>query len=391
MELRSGTPQEAQVSPSAVENIKQRAESWVEEGIHQGLVLLAARKGIVFLHEAFGQQTPDAAGQPMQLDAIFPISSISKVITAAAAMTLVEDGLLGLNRTVQQYIPEFVGENKEKILVHQLLTHTAGIPGDDKVWSVIEERIKAGIELPPHEDTQHPEIHQFFSYGLDIPLASLPGEIMVYSGYGYHLLGEIIRRLSGKSLDRFAREKLFDLLGMLDSYYSLPEELRSRVVIRPEDNPMAELNEAAFQLRPSPSGGVFSTGMDVARFGQMFLNMGSYGKERVLSPMSVKAMTSNQIPGIGARFFEEIFPEAGWGFGWSMSQPYKGEVYGEPLIPSPTYIHSGAGGVQVWVDQTNELVGVYFSMVMKLRDSGQINEPISGRDLFMNMVTAAVE
>ena len=109
MELRIGTAEEASISSIALERIRKRAAGWVAEGIHPALVLLAARKGVIFLHEAFGKLTPDENSPPLPLDALFPLASITKTITATAAMVLVEEGLLGLNRPVQEYIPEFEG------------------------------------------------------------------------------------------------------------------------------------------------------------------------------------------------------------------------------------------------------------------------------------------
>jgi CubicO group peptidase (beta-lactamase class C family) len=131
--------------------------------------------------------------------------------------------------------------------------------------------------------------------------------------------------------------------------------------------------------------------MDMAIFGQMFLNKGCYGEQRILSPVTVEAMTRNQIPGIEARFFDDRFPEAGWGLGWSINLEYKGQVYGEPLISSAAFLHSGAGGVHLWIDPVHEIVGAYFSVVMENREGGQPNEPIWNADLFMNMISASIE
>jgi CubicO group peptidase (beta-lactamase class C family) len=353
------------------------------------MVLLGAHKGIIFLHEAFGKQNPEEDGPAIPLDAIFPLTSLTKPITVTAAMVLVEDGLLGLNRPVQEYIPEFTGKDKEKVLIHHLMTHTAGIANDDDFWAIIEERMASGMALPPLDETEHPEIHQILHYGLDIPLATTPGEIMVYSNYGIQLLGEIIRRLSGQSLNGFVSDRIFKPLGMKDTTYSVSEGQRSRVVIRPDHAPFPWLNDLEYQEKPSPSSGALSTAMDMAIFGQMFLNGGNYGKVRVLSPMSVNAMTRNQIPGIEARFFDETFPEGGWGLGWSISMNYKGREHGEPMVSSAAYLHGGAGGVHMWIDPENDIVGVYFSMVIKQSDQPSTRN--WNPDLFMNMIHAAIE
>lgn len=391
MKLRAGTPKEAGLSPSVVELINKRGKQWIDDGTHSALVLLAARNGIIFLHEAYGLQTPEEDATHLPLDAIFPLASMTKPITTTAAMILVEDGLLGLNRPVREYIPEFEGEGKEKVLVHHLMTHTSGIPNDDDVFSVIEERDNAGIEVKPPEETEDPTIHRYLHYGLDIPLANQPGRLMVYSSYGIYLIGEIIRRLSGQSLNDFAIERIFTPLGMKDTSYSVPDALKPRIAIRPEEAPHSHFNEADVQERPSPSGGAYSTAMDMAIFGQMFLNEGRYGERRIISPAAVRAMTRNQIQGISAQFFDEIFPEGGWGLGWSINLEYKGKLHGEPLVSSLSFLHGGAGGVHLWMDPEPGIVGAYFSIVMKNQVDDHRNAPIWNADLFVNMISAAAE
>jgi len=390
MELRIGTPQEAGVSPSGVMQIQKRAKGWVDEGTHLALAILAARKGIIFLHEAMGRLTPEPDSPHLPHDAIFPITSISKPITATAAMILVEDGLLGLNRPVREYIPELEGEDKEQVMVHHLLTHTAGID-DETTWAIIDEKEKTAVDVPAHEDTQHPTVHRDLCYGFDVPLARKPGVEMSYSNYGYRLLGEIIRRVSGQSLASFASKKIFKPLGMDNTWYSVPEGVRHRIIQRPPDAPYPEFNDE-MQENPSASSGVYSTALDMAVFGQMFLNQGCYGGARVLSPVTVAAMTRNQIPGITARYLENTFPEASWGLGWSINAELKGEVYGEAILSPSSYLHSGSTGVLLWIDPVRDLVGVYFSALMNFREvfSPTLSDRTNWRaDLFMNMVTAS--
>jgi CubicO group peptidase (beta-lactamase class C family) len=187
-----------------------------------------------------------------------------------------------------------------------------------------------------------------------------------------------VRRISGRSINDFARERIFEPLGMKDTCYMGPASIRRRIIRRPADAPWAEffLGEWAW---PLGSTGVFSTAMDMAIFGQMFLNRGSYGDARVLSPASVAAMTRNQVPGIGARYGEEVFTEACWGFGWGIHGDKK--VFGTLQSPE-TLSHGGSGGVFMWVDPVCEMVGVYFSVTIQ---GGKWNV-----DLFMNAVTAAI-
>ena len=381
MKLRPGTPEEAGMSAQQVQRVANLAEGWVEQGIHPALVVLVARKGQVVLHEAFGCLRPESNSPPLERDTIFPVASITKPITATMVMLLVEDGLLGLNRPVAEYLPEFIGEGKDKVMVHHLLTHTSGLNNEE-----VQAHIKAkgdDVEIPPADETQHPWIHRRLFLSYDAPLWKPPGKEMSYCNSGYELLGEIVRRVSRRSVADFARERIFEPLGMVDAGYVAAESVRHRIVRRPEDTPFSHWNNRGPQERPSAAGGVSSTAMDMAIFGQMFLNRGIYGNARILSPASVAEMTRNQIPGISSwlPFMNKFFPEAGWGFGWNILGDKKD--YGTLHSPQ-AFDHGGSGGVYLCVDPVYELVGVYFSVAPRDDyDSWCL-------DLFMNAVTAAV-
>ena len=131
MQLRPGEPEEVGMSARRVRHVGQLAAGWVAQGITSALVILVARRGVVVLHEAFGRLTPDDNAPPVKRDTIYPLSSLTKPITATAAMLLVEDGLLGLQRPVSEYLPEFSGEGKQAVRVHHLLTHTSGLRDED--------------------------------------------------------------------------------------------------------------------------------------------------------------------------------------------------------------------------------------------------------------------
>src|SRR5437016_4917534 len=124
MELRTGTAEEAGFRPERIELVRQRCAEWVDDGSHTAISVLVARRGVIALHEAFGHLGPEADAAPAPVDALFAIASISKTFVTTMAMTLVEEGLIGLTRQVQEYIPEFIGEHKDQVCVHNLMTHT---------------------------------------------------------------------------------------------------------------------------------------------------------------------------------------------------------------------------------------------------------------------------
>ena len=181
---------------------------------------------------------------------------------------------------------------------------------------------------------------------------------------------------------------------MQDTFYIVPDAVRARIVRRPLDAPFAAtaptggpgLGTREHQELPLASGGVYSTAMDMAIFGQMFLNRGSYGEVSILSPAAVAEMTRNQIPGISAQFRGEFFPEASWGFGWGIHGNKRALQDGSLHSPQ-AFDHHGAGGVYFWVDPVYEIVGVYFSVTLELTDDLR---PKECYDLFTNAVTAAV-
>lgn len=379
MTLRPGTSEEVSMSAQKVRRVVALAEGWVAKGITPALVVLAARRGVIVLHEAFGRLTPESDSPPLRRDTIYPLASITKPITATALMMLVEDGLLGLTRPVVEYIPEFVGDGKNKVLAHHLLTHTSGLR-DEEVNAHIEKK-KGSVEIPPPEETQHPRVHERLFLGYDAPLWKPPGVEMSYCNYGYALLGEMVRRVSGRSLADFARERIFKPLGMKDTDYIVPESVRPRIVRRPPSAPAAEwIEDPRTPETPGAAGGVFSTAMDTATFGQMFLNRGVYGDVRILSPASVAEMTRDQVPGIGARYGDEVFPVASWGLGWDVHGDKKRALWDGALHSPRTFSHGGAGGVLLWVDPVYDIVGVYFSVLLQE----------TPKDLFINAVTGAV-
>ncbi len=383
MKLHKGKPEDVGMSPERVNHLRDLAETWVSDGVTPSLVIFAARKGVIVLHEAFGVMGPEKESPAMGKDAIFWLASITKPITATAAIILVEDGLLGLNRPVSEYIPEFVGEGKDKVLVHHLLTHTSGI-NDDVIISQVEET-GGTLNYPSVTEKHSKNMANDLKTIYSAPLWKSPGEEMSYSGIGYQLLGDIVGRISNKSLAQFASETIFTPLGMKDTFFGMPDSIEKKSVNVPRDAHYYEELEQ-MQKEPSASSGAFSTTLDMGKFGQMILNSGKYGGKRILSSASVSEMTRNHIPGIGSQYGEEYFPEASWGLGWAIHGE-KNVLYYGSLQSSKSFLHPGYGGVYLWIDPISEIVGVYFSVELEIRTDGGHKW---NADLFSNAITAAV-
>jgi CubicO group peptidase (beta-lactamase class C family) len=389
--LRAGRPEEVGLLPERIERARRLLASHVAEGRSPAVVALVARRGVVVLDEAFGQLRP--GGPALPRDAIFPITSMTKPITATLVMQLVEDGLLSVGRPAREYLPELSGDGIDEVLVHHLLTHTSGWDDED-VFAWVGKKIAAG-ETPAMPPDAHPFHHLPLALGLDAPRTAAPGEAMVYCNFNYTLLAEIVERAAGKPLPELARERLFEPLGMRDSDYVVRDAMRERLLVRPEGAPMKDtalqlpgVETTAWERMPNGAGGAFSTARDMAIFAQMFLNGGRYGEARILSRLAVEEMTRNQIPGVAARFFDRTIPEGGYGYGW-MVRTWVCWRYLCGLTPLGSYSHTGAGGNAFWIDPANETVQVVLEACM---DISEILEPRSWIfDRFQSVVASAID
>jgi CubicO group peptidase (beta-lactamase class C family) len=380
--------------PDRIERARALCARWVAEGHTPALCVCVARRGVIVLDEAWGVLGPEPDAPPLTTDAIYPLCSITKPITATLVMQLVEDGLIALNRPAIDYLPELKGEGVADILLHHLLTHTAGY-GFFLESHVAKKQNDPSFELPPCPPWRHPETHKTLALLFDAPLDAPPGEVMNYANHHYVLLGEIITRLTGRPLQDLAEERIFTPLGMTSSFYVVPESVADRIVRRPKDFPLAEplglfpgIETQAFRETPNAGGGVFSSAGDLAKVAQMILNRGTYGDARILSPASVAAMIRDQVPGTKARLLNVVAEHASWGYGFAVESPSKWRYFHGSLAPLGTLRHPGAGGVGFWIDPAHELVGVYFEVTKRVTER---YEQIWNFDLFENAITAALE
>lgn len=394
MELKPGKPEDVGMSSSRLKDLAALSQTWIRPDLHQAVVMLAARKGRIVLQEGIGRLTPARDAPPVALDTIYPLSSLSKVFTATAVMILVERGLLGLNDMVSDFFPEFTGGQKENVRVWNLLTHTVGGYGLEETNGYIAKKKTARKTVPPAPDGRHPLIHEFLSLGYDMPLSHQPGTEVFYSNYAFELLGEIVRMVSGQPLGAFAEENIFIPMGMTDTGFSLPKAQSGRRVRRPGTAPWAAsdlwffagIDADDFHDVPWAAGASCGTALDLAKFGQMFLNRGEYGDARILSPATVALMTRNHTPGFRDRDRGAHALDASRGLGWDIPGGKRSLMYASLYSPR-TFSHSGAGGVLLWVDPDYEIVGVCLTVELTAREDGQRTW---AADRFANAVTAAV-
>jgi CubicO group peptidase (beta-lactamase class C family) len=384
------------MDPERVGRLRALCASWVPDN-HSAIVVAVARRGVLFLHEAWGQLWPEPDGPPITTEAIFPLRSASKPITATCAMILVEDGLLDLNRQVKQYIPEFRGDNKAAVSVHHLLTHTSGLD-DSAIFGHIQANRRT-LRIPEAEPTEHPVVSRLLHSMYDAPLAYPVGQKHVYCNFNYALIAEIVRRVSGRSLADFARERIFSPLGLKSTDYVLPPDLWPRVVKRPAGAPGsgrspfgAGMNSEEELTTPWGFMGVSGTAEELAVFGQMFLNGGAYGGARILSRAGVDLMRKNHTPGIKGEIAGMLSDEASAGYGWFLQGAAKVPMVSPCLAAPGSYSHIGYGGASLAVDPANEMVAAFLSVSVEWVPPGltTLDFPDWKGDLFMNALTAAV-
>jgi CubicO group peptidase (beta-lactamase class C family) len=382
--LREGTPEEAGLSARHLARACELAAEWVKDGIHPAIVVLVARRGVIALHEAFGRLGPEPDDPALPVDALFPLASLGKPVTATALMMLVEEGRVGLTRPVRQYIPEFTGDGRDAVCVHHLLTHTSGLAGPEP-WDVGDE-IMRRLEQPRRDPALHGIVDAFLQMSYELPLRKPPGEEMFYDTLNYELLGEIVRRVSGRSLPDFIRERIFDPLDMADSHRIIPAALQPRVVRATAETPLAVPWAIPLFDVPAGGGGGFSTARDMAVFGQAFLDGGLGVNGRILARATVTEMITNQVPGVPGVLIDERHEEASWGYGWGIACHEKWSYF--PTHPQGTFLHGGLSGTYLWCDPTNDLVGAFFGAAIKEIAPEQLWWQV---DLFVNAVTAAIE
>ena len=317
--------------------------SYVERGELPGLVTLLARRGAVHV-DVIGAQA--LGGAPMQRDTIFRISSMTKPVTAVAALILVEECKLRLDEPVDELLPELAGRRvlrrlggaldetvpaKRPITARDLLTFRMGfgqLLASPDAYPILKAAGELQIGMGPPNPSTMPAPDEWMRRLGTLPLMHQPGEQWMYNT-GSDVLGVLIARAAGQPLETFLRERIFEPLGMRDTGFSVPAGALGRFAtsysIEPAGraiqvfDPTAGGQWSSSPAFPSGAGGLVSTVDDFLAFGQMLLDKGKYGSERMLSRPTVEAMTTDQLmheQRAGATDF--LSANRSWGFGLSI-------------------------------------------------------------------------
>lgn len=349
----------------------------VSELKHAFIGFRILRRGQLIFSGEYGTQTPK--GAPLRADAIYPLASETKPVLATCAAILQEDGKFDFYNQLQKYRPQFTGEMKNEVIMWHLLCHISGLDDGEQSkferellgevkdgdWAAAYYDARARLGLPdvPFSEAAAGEASELAM--LLAPLASKPGTKFSYSSYGYGLIKSIIEDITGETLEQFAKRKIFDPLGMTDTHWVLPVEKRDRFVIRDESLKGGRwMNSEDLMTDTSASGGLKSTLDDMAKFGQMWLQNGTFNGQRIISPATVKMMTRDHNAKVPpSDWFGRVFG-ANWGLGWDLKGD-KTDDHG--FLRSPkSYNHGGFGGACLLMDPEYDLVfSGYFCEVLE--------------------------
>ena len=331
-----------------------RLEPWLSEMVEErraaGFVALVARRGAIVHHHATGRLGMGPS-DPMPLDAIFDVASMTKPLTAAAALVLLEEGRITLGDAVSEHLPEFASRAVaseagaarpagREMTVRHLFTHTSGVS---------DARSRADRYNFPTMDAYMKDL-------VKLPLQAEPGSKWIY-GDSLDLLGYLVERVSGQRLDEFLRDRLLDPLGMKDTHYWPPESKQMRralLVVNGSDDPTRVSREPVEAGRNktfiSGASGLHMTAADYWKFCQMLLNGGELNGERILGPRTVSLMAENHL--------EHGTPyRPGLGFGLGVAVVTDRAKINFPYSVG-SYYWGGSQGTLFWVDPAEELIGV---------------------------------
>ncbi len=378
----------------ALRNLEQVLQADVDKGRLPGAVALVARHGQTVLHSAIGEQNP-ADGTPMALDSIFRIYSMTKPLVSVAIMQLLERGQLLLSDPVGQHLSEFadvrVAEDEtgrqtrppaRPPTVQDLLRHTSGLTyeilGDDPIQ---QRYAQAGLGTRMLSNTG-------FSQALSaIPYRYEPGSIWQYSR-ATDLLGALLERVTGMALGDYLQAHILGPLGMVDTSFVVPPDKHRRIAEPFAHDPDGGVPMPLMDLRKTPpmqagGAGLGSTAADYAHFLQCMLNGGTLNGARILSPASVRLMTSDHLADIpvnrSGRAAELLPPGHGFGLGFAVRLE---EGLGTQLGSKGMYYWSGISGTVFFVDPAKDLFAILLTQAP--------NQRSWYRPLFRNLVYAAL-
>lgn len=353
------------LDPTQLAGIPAAMEAEIAAHHTAGAVTLVLQDGKVIHHGATGMADREKS-VAMKEDHVFWIASMTKSISATAIMTLVDEGKLSLDEPASKWLPE-LGEVKMQdgsapsrpITLRDLMSHTSG------------------LAFPPRKADDGAQSLKGYTLALvKAPLAFEPGADYEY-GFGITVAGRIAEIVSGKPFDIFLQERLLDPLGMQDTTFHPDERLRARIAksyktVEEGEGLVAAYNpfvtsDATVRRMTEPSGGLFSTASDLAKFYEMIRNGGVHEGKRLVSEAAIAEMTKPHTAGGKAQ---------NYGLGWQCNLPEKAIV---PGFSVDSFGHGGAYATHGWIDPGRRLVAIFLVQNVLVKEGGKARQAFHGK------------
>lgn len=374
-DLRAASPEEVGLSLDGIVAAENAVREYVDGKVLSGAVTLVARRGRTVRVTPMGFSNVEKS-EPMQVDTMFRIFSMTKPVTAVAMMVLFDEGRWKPEDPIAKHLPEFAGLRfatryhddgsydseppSHAPTMLELMTHRAGfVYGLSPLTPLDKLYLQSEI-------WNSANLAEFCRRLATLPLAYQPGTRWEYS-LSMDVQGAIIERITGQSLADFMQERIFGPLGMKDTaFYTPPEKVARRATLYygSNDGGLEQMKKLLLPDHEAPpglavgGGGLISCIADYARFGQMLLNQGSFGGKKIISAEAAKLMMSNHMPdemlevGYGAGH-QKLRPGFGYGFnGVVFTDPQKAGI----PVGAGTYHWDGAAGTWFWVDPVHDLM-----------------------------------
>ena len=327
--LPVNTPKSVGMSATRLASIDRIVARGIKAGGYPGASVVVGRKGYAVFQKGFGKLGWTISSPRVSADkSIYDLASLTKVVgTTTAAMVLFDQGRLDLDAPVSTYLPAFSGGWKDSVTVRQLLTHRSGLPAGRDLWRIARTADEArAAELATN-------------------LECRPGQCYIYSDLGADVLGFVVEAIAGESLDNFLHDKVFEPLGMTDTFFRPADSLTYRIapteIAPPRGYPLQGQvhDENAYALGGvAGHAGLFSTAADLSIFAQMMLNGGEYNGVRILSDTTV-ALFTRRAAGTRA-------------LGWDTAD---GDGGSGRFLDSHAYGHTGYTGTSIWIDPERQM------------------------------------
>ena len=327
--LPVNTPKSVGMSAARLAAIDRVVMRGINAGGYPGASVVIGRNGYAVYQKGFGKLGWTASSARVTADrSIYDLASLTKVVgTTTAAMVLFDQGRLDLDAPVSTYLPAFSGGWKDSVTVRHLLTHRSGLPAGRDLWRIARTPDEARAAV------------------LSTNLECKPGQCYIYSDLGADVLGFVIEAVAGESLDVFLQDKVFEPLGMNDTFFRPADSLTYRIapteIAPPRGYPLkGEVHDENAYALGGVAGhaGLFSTAADLSIFAQMMLNGGVYNGVRVLSDTTV-ALFTRRAAGTRA-------------LGWDTAEGVGGAGR---FLDSHAYGHTGYTGTSIWIDPERQM------------------------------------